>query len=148
MLSILLKQLYSIAESLAHMIYAFNEDAAAVVDWVVENGLKLNPEKPVAMLFGRLQYISLIDPSSLPAAMVNGVTIMFVKHMQNLGVFFAPSLNREYHVNRLISKVHSTLYSLRVYKKSLTRKLKASLVESLILFYFDYTCAVYHGMTQ
>lgn len=46
-------------------IAKLNEDAAAVVSWVKENGLVLNVSKTKAILFASVQYHMRIDKAAL-----------------------------------------------------------------------------------
>lgn len=122
-------------------------DAASIVRWSGENGLKVNPEKIAAFLLGSSAYLSKPETVSPPPVLVDNTLVHFSTSLKSLGVTISSSLNWEDHINYISARVFASLNSLRFYKHALTRSLKKKLVESLIFPHFDYACAVYHHLT-
>ena len=53
--------LHAFPDELDDAISLIEQDAQAVVDWAVRNGLKLNERMTKAMILGRMQYIASIN---------------------------------------------------------------------------------------
>ncbi|XP_024886453.1 uncharacterized protein LOC112463950, partial [Temnothorax curvispinosus] len=112
------------------------------------NGLKLNPAKSKAMIYGSNAYVRNIDLSLLPPIIVNQVPIPFVSEVRNLGVVFTPTLSWKKHISHVSQKVHYALYRLKFNRNSLSTELRIKLVTTLITLHVDYCCLVYDGLSH
>lgn len=133
---------------LRRLIKVLNKDAASVVRWANENGLRLNPGKTVAMLFGSPPILRKVQALQLPDIIVDGTVISLSSDMTNLGVRLTNTLNWDLHLSRISTRVHYALHNLRHYKHALSRSLRKNLVETLILPHFDYACTVFCDLTE
>jgi hypothetical protein len=68
--------------------------------------------------------------------------------MKFLGVYFDPSLNFKFHVEKLISKISKSLYTLRSVKNFLTPKALKSLYYSLIHCHLIYALPIWSVCNQ
>ena len=68
--------------------------------------------------------------------------------MRFLGVFFDPSLNFKFHVEKITSKISRALYTLRCVKKFLTPKALKALYYSLIHCHLIYALPIWSVCNQ
>ncbi|KAL7294191.1 hypothetical protein TKK_0012212 [Trichogramma kaykai] len=126
----------------------FNRDVNAVSAWAAANGLSLNRAKTQVMLMGSDIFLERFDITILPRVILDGMALPYSTVVKSLGVWIQPNLDSETHVNQVVKRVHHVLYSLRHYRRVLTKQICKELVESLIFPHFDYACAVYNDLFQ
>ncbi|CAB0035276.1 unnamed protein product [Trichogramma brassicae] len=126
----------------------FSRDVSAVSAWARANGLALNRAKTQVMLMGSDIFLERFDISILPRVILDGMALPYSTVVKSLGVWIQPNLDSETHVNQVVKRVHRVLYSLRHYRRALTKQIRKELVESLIFPHFDYACAVYNDLFQ
>ena len=56
-------------------IARIQEDAQAVADWALANGLELNEGKTKVMLMGSVPFVASINMTSLPPVVINGTNL-------------------------------------------------------------------------
>lgn len=118
-----------------------------LVKYLMENVLKINREKTSAMLLGSSAFLSQPDVVAASYILRDSTPVLYSTQLKSLRVIITPSLYREEHVNRLSTRVFSSLHSLWVYKHALSRSLKKRLVKSLIFSHIYYCCALNHHPT-
>ncbi|KAL7286799.1 hypothetical protein TKK_0018943 [Trichogramma kaykai] len=126
----------------------FNRDVNAVSAWAAANGLSLNRAKTQVMLMGSDIFLERFDITILPRVILDGMALPYSTVVKSLGVWIQPNLDSETHVNQVVKRVHHVLYSLRHYRRAVTKQIRKELVESLIFPHFDYACAVYNDLFQ
>ena len=89
-----------------------------------------------------------IDFNTCPNISVGNNSIEFVGLARNLGLILDPTLSWNNHVSKIVSKVHSSLFSLKVHRHSLSINLRIKLVQSLIFSNFDYSCVAFFSLDK
>lgn len=130
-------------QDLPDCISRISQDANKVAEWANENGIQLNEQKTLGLVFGSVQNLMRLEMSDIPPLTINGTTIPFVKSAKNLGVKISDDLAWNSHVSTICSRVYGVLNSLRFRTYYLSSSLKKELVGALILPHFDYACNVY-----
>lgn len=118
-----------------------NNDLERIHKFSLEHSLHLNPDKCVAMLFGRR--VDRIKYKEDIAIQINDAPIQFKDEVKSLGLWLDTSLRFEKHVSLCIKKSFSALKVLYNSKDILNTKLKLMLCESLVLSNFNYCDTVY-----
>lgn len=134
-------------EGLVALAANLSRDATAISNWAQANGLKLNPDKSVALLFGHPSYLTSLQAVTTPSIKIADTIIPYANKLKCLGIILSPSLNWDEHLGLISARVYASLHSLRHYKHALSRSLRKELVEALIFPHFDYCCAVYHDLS-
>ena len=98
------------------------------------------------MILGSKLYTTRRDLTTLPRITIDGHALPYVSEARNLGVIITPTLDWKQHTSEITHGVHSTLYTLRSHRRSLSRSPRKSLVESLVFPRFDYACRIYHHL--
>ena len=76
-------------------------------------------------------------------AVIEGVTVPFVKEVKSLGVILDNNLSWEAHVTLVGKKVNRVLYTLKFISQSTTEVLRIKLVQALVFPHLDYCSVVY-----
>lgn len=132
---------------LPYHISRIAEDANGVANWANENGIQLNAQKTLGIIFGSAQNLMRLDLNTLPQVVINETAIPFTKSTKNLGVRITDDLSWNNHVSNICSRVHGVLNRLRFRTYYLSSSLKKQLVAAFILPHFDYACSVYCDLT-
>ena len=127
-------------DCLEEAVKVISEDATSFANWVTRNGLKLNLDKTKVMIFGNHHNLSKINLSTCPPVTINGQPISYVTSTKDLGVWLDQELSWKTHVSKIVSKVNSSLFCLRMHKHALSFSVRKHLVETLIFPQFDYAC--------
>lgn len=107
-------------------------DVAAIAHYADLNQLELNLMKSKILILGSRTFINRINFEHLPPIVVNDVTLPSVNEARNLGVIMFSNLSWHKHILSISERVHFTLYELKYRRNSLSRKLRITLVTSLI----------------
>ena len=126
-------------ECLPDAIKIISEDTSSFYNYVTRNKLKLNLFKTIAMIFGIHYHISRIDLSTC-SSIINGQPIPNVTTTKTLGVWLDQEFSWSRQVSKIVSKVNSLLFCLRMFKHLLSFNVRKHLVESLIFLQFHYAC--------
>ncbi|OXU19292.1 hypothetical protein TSAR_014345, partial [Trichomalopsis sarcophagae] len=118
-------------------------DADGVVKWANDNGIQLNAQKTVGIVFGSVQNLTRIDLNSLPQIVIDGTPIPFTKSVKDFGVKITDDLSWNSHISPICSRVHGVLNRLRFRTYYLYSSLKKQLVIALIFPHLDYACNVF-----
>ncbi|KAK0169327.1 hypothetical protein PV328_012197 [Microctonus aethiopoides] len=130
-----------------HAIDKLRNDINAISQYAIDNDLKLNLDKTKILIMGSASYINNIEADTLPVITINQTVLPYVQHARNLGVILQSSLSWSKHVTYISSRVHTTLYRIKLHNNSLSVPLKTKLVTSLIFPILDYCCVVYNDVT-
>ncbi|XP_044584493.1 uncharacterized protein LOC123264994 [Cotesia glomerata] len=122
-------------------IRLINVDAQAVADWARENGLEVNL-KTKAMLLGSNNRVKSLIREGLPPIIIDSVTLPYTDSAKCLGLHLSSDLSWNFHVVKTVSKINSTLYSLKLRKNIYTANIKKLLVSATILPLIDYCIIV------
>lgn len=120
-----------------------NYDLKKLSDWCKDNGLKLNPNKTVAICIGNQQNRINVNLNTVNL-IVNETNIPWVKSVKSLGLIIDENLNFESHVNKLVSVSYMKLKMLNRLKYSLNSETKLKLVQNLIYPGLEYCSVVYY----
>lgn len=116
-----------------------NNVLAAVYEYSCSHGLKINPSKTTAILFGpNLQYIK--DNMQLS---INQENIQFVEKVKNLGLIMDSKLRFREQINIMVRNSYMSLRNLYKSRFYLTVTLKKNLSEALVLSHTNYCDTVY-----
>lgn len=126
-------------QELDEAINNINQDLLSFANWCSRNGLKINPQKTVAMFISNRIKVNLTVHNLL----INGSTIRWVTSAKNLGLIFDNNLSFEKHVDKLFRISFMKLKMLHRFKYSLNEEVKLKLVKSLIYPNLDYCSAVF-----
>ena len=127
-------------DSLDEAIKTISEDATSFANYVTKIGLKINLKKTKAMIFGSNYYVSQIDLSICSQILINGQPISYVTSTKSLGVWLDQELSWNEQIAKIVAKVNSSLFCLKMHKHSLSFNVHKHLVETLIFPQFDYAC--------
>ena len=116
--------------------------ANSFAKWVNDNELMLNLKKTVAIIFGSKPYIDRVNLDICTPIEVNGYSIKYVNVVQNLGVWMDSILTWKNHIERISNRINSSLFMLKMHRKSLSHSIRRKLVQSFIIPLFDYSCTV------
>jgi hypothetical protein len=119
-----------------------NSDLNNIYNWCVDYGLRLNPNKSVALLIGSNNLRKSI--MNTPELYMGGEKIKFDEKAKNLGVIFDVNLNFTSHVNMICQQSYFKLKSLYRHKLALPKDLKLKLVNTLILPKLEYCAPIYY----
>lgn len=119
-----------------------NCDLQSVSEWATNNGLRLNPAKSQATLFGTPYRLSVCDRQRINIILA-GEALTVVDNPKNLGIRFDGCLAFQEHVDYLCRVSYLRLKLLRPLRQYFTGKIRLLLVESLILSLFNYGDCVY-----
>lgn len=125
---------------LPECIGRLNGAIAAVGRWSASCGLRLNPGKTRAMVFGSARIVSRLLERDVPPVLVGGDVVPFSDSVTCLGVRLHRSLVWREHVHRVARKVHSVVYQLKLCRSRLPASVRRALVISLVFPHLDYCC--------
>ena len=126
--------------NLDEAVKRISQDAAAFVHWIFINGLSPNLGKTKAMILGSKRLVSSINLSTCPQIFVNGQHIEYVTFAKDLGLWIDHTLSWDVHVSKIVSKVNSILFALKMHRNALSLNVKKYLVKTLIFPHVDYAC--------
>ena len=132
---------------MADSINKVNIDLNNIYNWCRENGLRINPEKTVAMCIGTRQIYSKINLEDYNITL-NNVVINWSDSTRSLGVILDYYLSFKKYLNKIISMSFMKLKMVYRLKKSLSPDTKLKLIQSLIYPNLDYCFSVYDFLTQ
>lgn len=125
-----------------------NHDLSNFATWCQRNGLRINPNKSVALCIGTDYMKRRIDLNRYSISM-NNTEISLVSHSKNLGLILDDKLNFEKHVNKVVGLSFLKLKMLNKLKYSLDAETKLKLIHSLVYPHLDYCLPVYYNyLTQ
>ena len=140
-LSVLFSRL---TEGLAQIAYDFN----VISEYAAANRLSLNLSNSKILILGSNTYVNRIKLSDLLSVSVSGISLPYVTEKRSLGVVLQNNLSWRKHVSLISRKVHGTLHALKFHKNALSIEVKIELVTALISPHLDYSCLVYHGLSD
>lgn len=91
---------------------------------------------------GSAAYINNIEVGTLPVITINQTVLPYVHHARSLGIILQSNLSWSKHVTYISSRVHITLYRIKLHKNALSIPLKTKLVTSLIFSILDYSKSI------
>lgn len=139
-------QLYiSIAIQLLSIgIHNFNSDLETLYQMAKLLGLRINPTKSQAIIFGTKISLHKINQSPIPKLVVNAAPINYSRAVTNLGLIMDESLTWCDHIAHICQQAYRTLHSLNRLRNFLPTKIRTMLAQSLILSKIDY-CDTSYG---
>ena len=144
-----LQRYYSFPPSeLAEGIQEITKNCNAIAKWAAENGLTLNVDKCKAMILGSLIFTSRLDLETIPKITISGNALPCELNVKSLGVWLDLNLKWKKHVGSILQKIYGSLRTLKFHSRALSRDLRKSLIETMVLPHFDYACAVYDSVDK
>lgn len=113
-------------------------------NWCCKNGLRINPNKSVAICVGNERLINQINFDDIKI-LINDTEIQWVQTAKNLGLYMDSLLNFNEHVTNIFKQCFMVLKSIHQFKFSLPEELKLKIVKSLIYPKIEYCCVVYYN---
>lgn len=113
--------------------------------WMIQNKLKLNPEKFEFIIFHKRQ--NRINRSDYALNLHSG-TFEPVAEIRNLGVTLDATLNMESHVNRIVRSCRHQLRSIAKIRRNLNKETCQTLISSLVLSRIDYANSLLTGLPK
>jgi hypothetical protein len=150
--------LYESDENIESLIAKVNIEFTRVTQYFRANRLSLHPEKTKFILFTNSLAVQNLDvnlfinnnsPDSpherpdLVHKMERITAKSKIPAMKFLGVYFDPSLNFQYHVEKIFSKISLGLYMLRTVKNTLNQKALKALYYTLIHCHLVYAIQIW-----
>lgn len=120
-----------------------NKDLENTVNYSHNHGLRINPNKTVAMCIGSENQKSAIEKYF--KLNIDNSDIDWVTSAKNLGVIIDNNLSFNGHVEHVFKTSFFKLKALYRFKYQLSRELKLKLVKTLIYPHLDYCCSVYYN---
>ncbi|CAG5073917.1 Protein of unknown function [Cotesia congregata] len=117
------------------------------MNWARDNGLEINLLKTKAMLLGTNSRVKALQREGLPPIIIDGVALPFTESAKCLGLHLSCNLSWNLHISKSISKINSSLYSLKLRKNIYTPNIKKLLVSATILPLIDYCSIVLMNST-
>jgi hypothetical protein len=127
--------------TLDNYINKFNSDLNNITTFLQRHGLRINPNKTVALCITSPVYRTRIVSNY--SIIVDNTIINWVDSAKNLGVVMDSNFSFNDHVNHIYRVCFAKLKSLQSLKHDLNRDVKLMLVKSLIYPHIDYCCFVY-----
>ena len=113
--------------------------------WMVNNKLKLNPNKTEFFVAPSVHHKQKLQDLSLH---IDNVTISPSNSIRNLGIVFDPQLTMSQHVRKLCKSVNWQIRNLTRIRRFLDQDTYANMVRTLILSLLDYCNILVNGMAQ
>lgn len=140
-------ELYMSISNTETAIENINTDLRNTAQYSEDHGLRINPNKTVALCIGSERHVN--DITRVYKLNINGAEISWVQSAKNLGVILDNRLSFEEHVNHIFKITFFKLKLLYKFKNQLSQEVKLKLVKTLILPHVDYCCSVYYNfLTQ
>lgn len=134
-------------KELASIVDKVNIDLAAVSEWAVRHGLKINETKSKAIIIGYTRLVSRVDFSHGPFVVINGRQLNYSRSVRNLGLLLTSTLDWTDHVNETCNRVFAGIHSLKRIRSLVPLSVRVMLVKTLLFPYFNYCDVVIHDMT-
>ncbi|CAB0039644.1 unnamed protein product, partial [Trichogramma brassicae] len=100
------------------------------------------------MLIGSLSFVTSLRPV-LPAGLnIGGEIVPFSEEIKTPDVYLSGKFNWDRQIALMTSKVHHSLYTLRFYKHSLSRKMRVMLVGALVSPHLNYPAPLLTDLTK
>src|ERR1051325_11706019 len=116
------------------------------MQWFLDNGMKLNPDKSVAMMVvARLHSKKFADIKSVT---VGGASIAFLKTLKSLGVTLDSSLSLDTRIQEICKKSNFHIRALRHIRPLLTEATAAMMGVSIVDSRLDYCNSLLAGITE
>lgn len=116
-------------------------DAQAVADWARDNGLEINLQKTKSMILGTGSRLKMLQREKIPHVVVDGTILPYTDSTKCLGLHISSNLSWNSHISKTVSKINSSLYSLKLRKNIYTVDIRRLLVSATILPLIDY-CSI------
>lgn len=140
-------ELYMSVSNIERDIESFNNDLRNIAKYSEDHGLRINPNKTLALCIGPERHSNNITREY--KLNIKGSDINWVTSARNLGVIFDNQLSFEEHVNNIFKTSFFKLKSLYKFKYQLSQEVKLKLVKTLIYPHVEYCCSVYYSfLTQ
>ena len=122
-----------------------NKVLSAVMQWMKNLFLKLNPEKTQIIVFGRPE---VLDNIIINGIFVSNKCIRFVKDVKNLGFHLDDKLSYDKQINELVKSCFLSVRNISSIKQFLGYEEKRILISSFVLSKIDYCNAMYFGLNS
>ena len=132
-------------KQLKNCIILLNEECNRISNQIDKLGLKLNPDKSIAIIFGSPHNLSNLCIAN--TILIKNIAIPFSDKVKILGVTLSNDLSWNCHISNLSRNINFTLHRLYRMGSYLNIKIKLLLIKSLILPLFDYCCNVYYDLS-
>lgn len=126
-------------------ICKINSDIKNIGDWMLSNGLQLNPSKTNAIIIGSEHLLSQINLKTIQQVCVDDNVIPFSSEVKYLGYFINENFNSKSQINNIIKKVNFSLSRINYIRNGILTNLKLKIVRSMIFPLFDYGAILHHG---
>lgn len=133
---------YASGSNIKFLYKKINEDLKRLMEWFNSNSLALNVEKSCHILFRTKNR----NPKFSGQIVMNGKEIKRVTYTKFLGAFIDELLNWNMHVNHLLLKLASGLYSLNMCKKLIPSNAKRLLYFANIQSHLSYAISAWGPM--
>lgn len=136
-------------EEFTEAIENFNSDLSNIVSWCQENFLSIHPDKCKALLIGSpnsINTLQLNDGTQGHTLSISNTPITFEKKfVKDLGFMIDPLLNWHEQTKFTCKKVFASLHTLNRFRHIFPFRLKAKIVQTLVLPLFDYGDIIYNS---
>ena len=123
-------------------------DAQAVADWARSNGLTLNSAKTKFLIICSEAYTRELDPLTIPRVVIDGCVLPYTTEARSLGVTFTNTLNWQARAKAVTRRVFASLYTLRFFRRALSRDVRKHLAETLVFPQLDCAALVYNHLDK
>lgn len=134
-------------DDINHAIQKANRDSAALVQWSLDAGIALNPEKVKAIVIGSRYNLRKINGMALQPLVVDGVVVPLSDCVKSLGLTISEDLRWQRHITDVITSISRILYFLNSKARYLPVKIKKLLAAQLLFPRFDYACITFLDLT-
>ncbi|CAD6241417.1 GSCOCG00002744001-RA-CDS, partial [Cotesia congregata] len=124
-----------------------NEEIAIILKWCIINGLKLNPNKTKAVIFGSAQKLADVQCEVIPNIVVNDTIVDYCKSVNYRGVILQDTLIWSLQITEVCKSSMRVLAQLKMNGDVFSLFVRERLVTTLIYPIFDYCAAIYTDIT-
>ena len=117
-----------------------------ILDWMLNDKLKLNDEKTEFMIIGTVQQLAKVSINVLPVCRAAAITP--VSSARNLGSWFDSKLTMAFHISKTCNSAFYYLYNLRRIRKYLSKDNIKTLVHAFISSRIDYCNSLLYGLLE
>ncbi|XP_074096670.1 uncharacterized protein LOC141525879 [Cotesia typhae] len=124
-----------------------HEEISVILEWCTKNGLKLNPNKSKAVIFGSAQKLADVHREVIPNTVVNDTVIDYCKSVKYLGIILEDTSTWSLQITDICKRSMRVLAQLKMNGDVFSLPIRKRLVITLIFPIFDYCAAVYTDIT-
>lgn len=137
--------IHSSLEKINNNLELINKDIDCINNWMIKNGMALNPTKTQAIIIASEYIRNKISKLSMPKIKVGTAEIDYSNQVKYLGFHFNNNFDSKNHVDKIIQKVNFTLNKINHCKRNIPEHAKQEIINGVVLPIFDYGSFIYHG---